>query len=241
MTIRPNIWMNRRYASQPKRSLPVSAIRPCSVCSLRPRLRTVSIIPGIENLAPERTDTSSGFFASPKPLPDRRSTSRIASRTSSHRPAGSCLAGREVVVAGLGRDRESGRRRQAGDRHLGEARALAAEQVLHAAVAFGRPLAPGVDVALGGLVGSIGTGCGGRGHRDGCSSGSAPLMGGAGNASLQVAIVPAGLVGLRVADRCRAEPIGPRTAPAGARPPAGRAVPSVRRPPPSLPGDPTQR
>ena len=91
MTIRPNIWMNRRYASQPKRSLPVSAIRPCSVSSLRPRLRTVSIIPGIENLAPERTETSSGFVASPNPLPDRRSTSRIASSTSSQRPAGSSL------------------------------------------------------------------------------------------------------------------------------------------------------
>ena len=89
MTIRPNIWMNRRYASQPNRSLPVSAISPWSVSSFRPRLRTVSIIPGIENLAPERTLTRSGFDASPKPLPVRRSTSLTASRTSSQSPSGS--------------------------------------------------------------------------------------------------------------------------------------------------------
>ena len=35
----------------------------------------MSIIPGIENFAPERTLTSSGFAGSPKPLPVRRSTS----------------------------------------------------------------------------------------------------------------------------------------------------------------------
>ena len=34
-----------------------------------PRLRIVSIIPGIENFAPERTDTSSGFFTSPSVAP----------------------------------------------------------------------------------------------------------------------------------------------------------------------------
>ena len=37
--------------------------------SLRPRLRTVSIMPGIENLAPERTDTSSGSLGSPSLRP----------------------------------------------------------------------------------------------------------------------------------------------------------------------------
>ena len=76
------------------------------------------------------------------------------------------LAVGEVVVARLGRDRESGRGRQAGERHLGEARALAAEQVLHRAVAFGGARAPGVDVALRGGVRTIG-GCSGLGHRGG--------------------------------------------------------------------------
>ena len=33
-----------------------------TVASLRPRLRTVSIMPGIETRAPERTETSSGFW-----------------------------------------------------------------------------------------------------------------------------------------------------------------------------------
>ena len=84
---------------------------------------------------------------------------------------GKLLAGREVVVAGGRGDREAGRRRQARLGHLGEARALAAEQVLHPAVALGRALAPGVDVALGGLVGSL---VGGRGF--GCGhAGGAPF------------------------------------------------------------------
>ena len=48
-------------------------------------------MPGIENLAPERTETSSGFFGSPKPLPERSSTSFMAPTTSSHRPAGRAL------------------------------------------------------------------------------------------------------------------------------------------------------
>ena len=52
-------------------------------------------------------------------------------------PVGQPLAGGEVVVAGLGRDREPGRRRQPGDRHLGEPGALAAEQVAHLRVALG--------------------------------------------------------------------------------------------------------
>jgi len=70
--------------------------------------------------------------------------------------SGKLLAGREVVIAGFRRDRESGRRRQPGIRHLGEARALAAKQVLHLAVAFGLAVAPGVDVARGSLVGARG-------------------------------------------------------------------------------------
>ena len=69
----------------------------------------------------------------------------------------------EVVVAGLGRDRETGWRRQAGARHLGQARALAAQEVTHPGVALRPAVAPGVDVALGGLVRAVGR-RGGRGH-----------------------------------------------------------------------------
>ena len=42
---------------------------PSTVSSLRPRLSTVSIMPGIEARAPERTETSSGRSGSPKLAP----------------------------------------------------------------------------------------------------------------------------------------------------------------------------
>ncbi len=100
------------------------------------------------------------------------------------------LAAGEVVVAGLGRDREARRGRQAGEGHLGEARALAAEQVLHLAVAFGRAGAPGVDVALGGDVRAVGRGLGS-------------------------AAIVAGL--LDVADAARRVARGPRNSPLGYR------------------------
>ena len=113
-------------------------------------------MPGIENLAPERTETRSGFFGSPKPLPVRSSTCLHRVQDVVPQAGRQLLAGGEVVVAGLGGDREARRGRQAGERHLGEAGALAAEEVLHLAVAFGRAVAPGVDVALGGRVGTRG-------------------------------------------------------------------------------------
>jgi hypothetical protein len=49
---------------------------------MSPRLSTVSIIPGIETRAPERTLTSSGSFASPNLAPTSDSTWVIAARTS---------------------------------------------------------------------------------------------------------------------------------------------------------------
>ena len=50
--------------------------------SLRPRFRIVSIIPGIDALAPERTDTSSGFSRSPNFLPVISSIFVMVSRIS---------------------------------------------------------------------------------------------------------------------------------------------------------------
>ena len=47
-----------------------------TVSSLRPRLRTVSIMPGIEARAPERTETRSGASSSPKRRPVRFADSR---------------------------------------------------------------------------------------------------------------------------------------------------------------------
>jgi hypothetical protein len=51
--------------SQAKRSSPDFFASASTVLSLRPRLSTVSIMPGIEARAPERTETSSGLAASP--------------------------------------------------------------------------------------------------------------------------------------------------------------------------------
>ena len=73
----------------------------------------MSIIPGIENFAPERTLTRSGFdgvaeaLAGP-PLDLAHRLEDVVPET-----VRELLAGREVVVAGRGRDREAGRRREA--------------------------------------------------------------------------------------------------------------------------------
>ena len=72
ITTSENIWMKRLYESYTKRSNAGSglcAIIAATTSSLRPRLRIVSIIPGIDALAPERTDTSNGFSRSPNFLP----------------------------------------------------------------------------------------------------------------------------------------------------------------------------
>ena len=65
ITTSENIWIKRLYESYTKRSnlgsgLP--AIIAATTSSLRPKLRIVSIMPGIEALAPERTDTRRGFL-----------------------------------------------------------------------------------------------------------------------------------------------------------------------------------
>ena len=90
----------------------------------------MSIIPGIENGAPDRTETSSGSEAAPSCLPIFGSSASRAAATSSIRPVGQRVAAGHVGVARLGRDREAGRHRQAEDGHLGEVGALAAEQEL---------------------------------------------------------------------------------------------------------------
>ena len=54
----------------------------------------MSIIPGIDSRAPERTETSSGSSASPSCLPARSSSARSASATSSASPSGSVLSSR---------------------------------------------------------------------------------------------------------------------------------------------------
>jgi hypothetical protein len=58
------------------------------LASVRPTLSTVSIIPGMENRAPDRTETSNGFSVPPKTRPVCRSRSRMASVTSAASPSG---------------------------------------------------------------------------------------------------------------------------------------------------------
>ena len=42
----------------------------CTVLSFSPKFRIVSIIPGIDTLAPDLTETNKGFFKSPSFFPD---------------------------------------------------------------------------------------------------------------------------------------------------------------------------
>ena len=48
-------------------------------------------MPGMLKAAPERTDTSNGFSALPKPLPVSFSSPFMCATTSSQSPAGSCF------------------------------------------------------------------------------------------------------------------------------------------------------
>ena len=131
------IWMKRRYESSAKRSSFDDFASPCTVSSFRPRLRIVSIMPGIEARAPERTETSSGCSRSPKLRPTDFST-----RAEVLGDRGLQFGRIRFVVvvkvrADGGGDREAGRHRNADVGHLGQARAFAAEDVLHLRVALG--------------------------------------------------------------------------------------------------------
>ena len=120
---------------------------PRTVSSLRPRLRTVSIIPGIDTRAPERTETSSGSAASPKLLPvDPLDMGDAVGDLGGERVA-EALALVIIERAGRSRDGEAGRHRQADRGHFGEVRALAAEQLLIARLAVGDAAAEAVDEA----------------------------------------------------------------------------------------------
>ncbi len=89
-TVLPNMWIRRRYASQANRSSPLCAINPAMLASVSPTLRIVSIMPGMENFAPERTDSSNGSRRSPRSRPIRVSSSRRCSPTCSASSTGSC-------------------------------------------------------------------------------------------------------------------------------------------------------
>ena len=87
-TVSPNICTKRRNASHAKRGFPVRASSAALVSSLRPRFSTVSIIPGIDAAAPERTETRSGVVGLPSRFPIPSSIAASAASTSSWRPGG---------------------------------------------------------------------------------------------------------------------------------------------------------
>ena len=105
----------------------------------------VSIMPGIESRAPERTETSSGFFVSPNFLPVSFSSQATAVLISFKKRRRKLLAVLVVIRADFGGDGEARRHGQADAGHGGEVRAFAAEQRLHGAVAIGARLAEVVD------------------------------------------------------------------------------------------------
>src|SRR5437763_1802723 len=70
-------------------------MRPRRVASLRPMLRTVSIMPGMETRAPERQETSSGFFGSPNVAP---MTFSVLARSANRPPGRAFGPGTSVVL-----------------------------------------------------------------------------------------------------------------------------------------------
>ena len=87
-TTLPYICTKRRYESQANCGFLLWRVSPSTVTSLRPRLRMVSIIPGMDTAAPDRTLTSSGLSPSPKCLPVAASTRCRAFSTSIWRRLG---------------------------------------------------------------------------------------------------------------------------------------------------------
>ena len=92
-------------------------------------------MPGIDIAEPERTETSSGLAAAPKPLPVLRSSAAIVRAHVVHQPVGQPLV-LQIGEAGRRRDDESGRNVETDLRHRAQVGALAAEQHPVAAVAF---------------------------------------------------------------------------------------------------------
>jgi hypothetical protein len=82
---------NRFEMSWANRSLRVFAANPSTVLVVRPTFNTVSIMPGMEALAPDRTETSSGRSGSPNPIPIDRSTRFSDFNAASHMPGGYCF------------------------------------------------------------------------------------------------------------------------------------------------------
>ena len=105
-------------------------------------------MPGMENFAPERTLTSSGFVGIAQLLADLRFEFLQRRQNLLVDLVGNLVAVLEIDVADFGRNGESGRHGHSGAAHLGEPGALAAEDVFHLAVAIGRAAAKAINVVF---------------------------------------------------------------------------------------------
>ena len=117
-----------------------------TVVSFMPRFRIVSIMPGMESRAPERTEIKSGFFGPPNSLPSDFSilARAVIDLLGELRRIGAFVF--VVIGADFGRDRESGRNRKADAGHLGETGAFAAQQGAHRASPVGSSVTEVVNV-----------------------------------------------------------------------------------------------
>ncbi len=97
----------------------------------------VFIMPGMENLAPERTLTSSGSFGVAELLADLLFELGERLRDLFVDVVGHAVLVLEIDVADFGGNGEAGRHGHARAAHLGQASAFAAENVFHLAVAVG--------------------------------------------------------------------------------------------------------
>ena len=101
----------------------------------------MSIMPGIDARAPERTDTRRGLAVSPSRRSTAASRRAIPPSTCSQSPAGCLRPPAAVGGPGFRRDRESGRHRNPQAGHLRQLAPLAAEQVAESVEPSALPLA----------------------------------------------------------------------------------------------------
>ena len=105
-------------------------------------------MPGMENLAPERTETSKGFCLSPSFWPGSSSSFASASSFWVEDIRGRLVAAVKVKPTGGSYDGKAGRNRQAGIGHFRQASAFAAQDVFHRAIAVGLTASKKINVLL---------------------------------------------------------------------------------------------
>ena len=133
---RAAVYLEQAAVRVPREALATGGLAsPRTDASPRPMSRIVSIIPGIENLLPERTDSSRGLSRPPSSRPVRRSNSTSACATwAASSPASSPVArySRQASVVTV----KPGGYRQSQPGHLRQVGSLAAEQVRHVTAAL---------------------------------------------------------------------------------------------------------